>query len=43
MSLLVSGGFNQADEHFTDESQGKQCCSMTLSAFVEAEITAVSK
>ena len=43
MSLLVSGGFNQADERFTDESSGKQCAFMSLSALLTAQITPVDQ
>ena len=43
MSLLVSGGFNQADERFTDDSRGKQCAFMTLSALLTAQITPVDR
>jgi hypothetical protein len=39
MSLLVSGGFHQADERFTDESRGKQCAFITLSALLTAQNT----
>ena len=43
MSLLVSGGFNQADERFTDDSRGKQCTFMTLSALLTAQIIPVDQ
>ncbi|CAB4020200.1 ATP-dependent DNA helicase PIF1 [Paramuricea clavata] len=43
MSLLVSGGFHQADERFTDESRGKQCAFITLSALLTAQNTPVSE
>jgi hypothetical protein len=43
MSLLVSGGFHQADERFTDESRGKQCAFITLSALLTAQNTPVTE